>query len=116
MSLTVKPTPEEIAEALRLHKLHRNGDPEGKFANLGGANLGGAYLGRAYLGGAYLDGAYLDGAYLDGETVIETGETWGEYLAAVVPRTPRSGSRAMPRRPRSCGRASSSSSGCSMRG
>jgi uncharacterized protein YjbI with pentapeptide repeats len=84
-------------------------------ANLDGANLDGAYLRGAYLDGAYLDGAYLrganldganlrgayldganlDGAYLGDNTTIETGETWKQYLSAVVPALLVAGGRAL---------------------
>ena len=68
-------------------------------ANLGGANLGGAdlrgadlrcadlrcaNLGGANLGDAALNGARLNGAHLDVGTTLESGETWGMYLAGEV--------------------------------
>ena len=64
-------------------------------ANLGGANLRGANLDGAYLDGAYLRGADLGGAYLGGATVIETGETWAEYISTVVPALLIAGGRAL---------------------
>ena len=44
-----------------------------------GANLSDANLSGAYLSGAYLTRANLSGA------LIETGETWEQYLQEVVP-------------------------------
>jgi uncharacterized protein YjbI with pentapeptide repeats len=67
-------------------------------ANLYRANLDGANLYRANLKGANLDGAILEGANLDGailsdKTIIETRETWKQYLAEVVPALLTAGGR-----------------------
>ncbi len=55
--MNAKLTQEQLAEVLRLHKLYRDGDPDGRRANLRGAdiceaNLRGANLYRADLCGA----------------------------------------------------------------
>ena len=63
-------------------KKHKSGDPP---LYLPTANLQGANLQGAYLGGADLRWADLQGAKLDDTTVIDTGETWGQYLKEVVP-------------------------------
>ena len=54
-------------------------------ANLSGADLSGANLSGANLSGANLYRANLHGAKFDEKTVLDTGETWGEYLREVAP-------------------------------
>jgi hypothetical protein len=66
-------TPAEIAEVLRLHALHRAGDPAGKRANLTRANLSGANLSGANLSGADLSGANLTRANLSGANLSGAG-------------------------------------------
>jgi uncharacterized protein YjbI with pentapeptide repeats len=58
------PTPEQLAEIVRLNADYWYGRPGGRRANLRGANLGGANLRGANLGGANLRGADLGGANL----------------------------------------------------
>ena len=75
---------DQICERIKNRK---PGDP---LPNLSGANLQGAYLSGANLQGAYLYGANLyranlHGAKFDEKTVLDTGETWGEYLREVAP-------------------------------
>jgi hypothetical protein len=55
------PTPEQLAEIVRLNADYWYGRPGGRRANLRGANLGGANLRGANLGGANLRGADLGG-------------------------------------------------------
>jgi hypothetical protein len=64
-------------------------------ANLNGANLNRANLDGASLDGASLNGANLDGASLNGATIIETGETWKQYLSEIVPALLIAGGRAL---------------------
>ena len=54
-------------------------------ADLPGADLPGADLSGANLSGANLYRANLHGAKFDEKTVLDTGETWGEYLREVAP-------------------------------
>ena len=54
-------------------------------ADLHGANLYGANLHWANLYGANLRGANLREAKFDDNTILDTGETWAEYLREVVP-------------------------------
>lgn len=46
-----------------------------------------------YLDGAILEGANLEGANLSDKTIIETRETWKQYLAEVVPALLTAGGR-----------------------
>ena len=73
-------------------------------ANLGGANLRDANLGGADLGGADLRGADLTGANLTGanlrranlrDAILETGETFRQYLDEVVPALCRVGGKTL---------------------
>jgi len=77
-------TSTELVEVLRLHRLWREGDTNGKRADLGGADLRGAYLGGADLGGADLGGADLRGAYLRGadlrDAYLRGADLRGAYL------------------------------------
>jgi uncharacterized protein YjbI with pentapeptide repeats len=57
-------TARELQEALRLHLLWLDDDPEGVRADLSGADLRGADLSEADLRGADLSGADLRGADL----------------------------------------------------
>ena len=57
---------QKLNEALRLHKLWLDGDPEGSKAYLRRANLEGAHLEWASLSGANLEWASLEGANLEG--------------------------------------------------
>ena len=54
-------TPEELQEALKLHKDWLRDIPTGKRLNLSGYNLNGTDLKGADLMVAYLNGAYLKG-------------------------------------------------------
>ena len=48
---------------------------------------------EVYLYGAILEGANLEGAILSDKTIIETRETWKQYLAEVVPALLTAGGR-----------------------
>ena len=60
------PTPKELQEILRLHRLWANGDPNGRRADLRGADLRSANLSNANLSGADLRSANLRSADLRG--------------------------------------------------
>jgi len=64
-------------------------------ANLDGANLDVANLYGASLYGANLYGASLYGANLDESTLLDTGETWGEYLAQTLPALLTAGGKSL---------------------
>ena len=85
-------TREQILEAVRAGKSLRGANL--RSANLSGADLSGADLRSADLRSANLSGANLSGANLRGADLsgadlsgadLDTGESWEEYLATVVP-------------------------------
>ena len=64
-------------------------------AVLSGAVLSHADLSHADLRDAVLSGAVLKGASLEKNTIIETGETWGQYLNEVLPALLTAGGRTL---------------------
>jgi hypothetical protein len=88
-----------VKDSVNLYRASLNGASLNR-ASLNGASLNGANLNRANLDGASLnranlDGASLDGASLNGATIIETGETWKQYLSEIVPALLIAGGRAL---------------------
>jgi len=71
---------DSISEALRLHKLWTEGNPQGRRADLSGADLSGADISGAYLRRADLSGADLSSAYLSGAD-LSGADLSGAYLS-----------------------------------
>jgi uncharacterized protein YjbI with pentapeptide repeats len=80
-------TATELQEALRLHRLWLQDDPEGVRADLSGANLSGADLSGAVLSKANLSGADLSWANLSGANLsgANLSEAKGLPIAADAP-------------------------------
>jgi uncharacterized protein YjbI with pentapeptide repeats len=99
------PTPQQLAEIVRLHRDWLYGRDGGRRAVLSGADLRdadlrGAVLRRAVLRGAVLRGAVLSGAVLRGavlrdDTVLTDGVVWREYVTELVPALLTAGGRAL---------------------
>ena len=74
----------KLDEILALHSKWRNGEPEGRRADLSGADLSGADLSGADLYGANLSGADLSGADLSGADLsganLRSADLCGAYL------------------------------------
>ena len=71
-----------LREILRLHSLHRAGDPAGKRAVLTGADLSGTNLAGADLREADLTGAVLRLAVLCGADLREADLRWADLCGA----------------------------------
>ncbi len=80
-------TATELQEALRLHRLWLQDDPEGvradlSVANLSGADLSGAVLSKANLSGADLSWANLSGAVLSKANLSGADLSWANLSGA----------------------------------